>query len=102
MFDLIRHSHKHLRLWLLAAAAVLLLTTVIEAGHAHGIVSDLNDNCVLCQHSDVLDQQILVGDSFTPLAFATCLICIATLFFTQLKHRETFRIRAPPSQLHTR
>ena len=102
MLDLIRHSHKHLRLWLIAAAAVLLLTTVIEAGHAHGIVSDLNDNCVLCQHSDVLDQQILVGDTFTPLADVAGLICITTLCFVLHSSCETFRIRAPPTQLHTR
>ena len=56
MSNFIRQSRRYLRLWLLLAAATLALVSVIEASHVHGIFSDLDAGCALCQHNQALDK----------------------------------------------
>lgn len=102
MLKVIRQSQRHLRLWLLATAAVLLLTAVIEAGHAHGIFVPDNDHCVLCQYSSVLDQAVptTVNLIFTLLVVGYITSCVDRLIPSST-HLLT-PIRAPPTHLHTR
>ena len=96
MFAFIRQIHPRIRLWLLAAAAVLLLTSVIEAGHAHGLVTEANDHCVLCQHSDILAQLPLTANdlplpSLLEVALVSLIVCL-----TLPAVRSNTPIRAPP------
>jgi hypothetical protein len=102
MFNFIRQSTQQLRLWLIAAAAVLALTSVLEAGHVHGVFTQADDQCTLCQHSVALDKilnapaQILI-----PLLLASFAFCITQTFIAPQQQRFAL-IRAPPTQLHTR
>ena len=101
MISTIRYSLKHLRLWLLAAAAMLLLTSVIEAGHVHGVFTQTDDQCALCQHSVSLDKtlgtptQIIIPLLLTALAIGLIQSFIPTL------EAHFAPIRAPPLSLHT-
>ncbi|RYY73720.1 MAG: hypothetical protein EOO52_17075 [Gammaproteobacteria bacterium] len=102
MFLSIRQSPKRLRLWLVTAAVVLLLTSILEAGHGHGVFTAPDDNCILCQHSVALDkiltQSVLIVIPLLLLVFASS---YRDLLIPQLKVCST-HIRAPPVQLHAR
>ncbi|WP_189420695.1 hypothetical protein [Cellvibrio zantedeschiae] len=102
MFTVIRQSTRQLRLWFIAAAAVLALTSVLEAGHAHGVFTQADDQCALCQHSVSLDK--LLGSPaliLIPLLVAATLSTSITRFVPRLKSRLAL-IRAPPALLRTR
>ena len=60
MLRFIRHSTQKLRIWLTAAAIVLLLTSVLEAGHGHGVFVPADDTCAICQQFVSVDK-ILFG-----------------------------------------
>jgi hypothetical protein len=102
MFTFIRQSSQQLRLWLIAAAAVLALTSVLEAGHVHGVFTQADDHCTLCQHSVALDKILNTANVLViPLLLASFVVSLAESFIsTQNVHFA--RIRAPPAQLHTR
>jgi hypothetical protein len=97
MFNLIRHATHRLRFWLFAAAAILLVISVIEAGHAHGIFTQVDDNCILCQHSVALDK-VLINSAFisTALLFFVLVFNILLQFIPTQKQSFTL-IRAPPT-----
>jgi hypothetical protein len=101
-YKLIRHSTHRLRVWLLAAAAILLVTSVIEAGHAHGIFTQVNDNCILCQHSVALDK-VLISSAFSSIALLFFVFVFKDLpQFTPTQKHGFALIRAPPASLHRR
>jgi hypothetical protein len=99
MSNFIRQSTKHLRLWLLAAAAMLLLTSIIEAGHIHGIFVDIDDHCVLCQHSTTLDKVLISNNIFAILSLLAIFIPALLVSFTPSITRRFAPIRAPPVSL---
>jgi hypothetical protein len=102
MFNLIRHSTHRLRFWLLTAAAILLVISVIEAGHAHGIFTQVDDNCILCQHSVALDK-VLIGSAFISTALLFFVLVFNVLPQPIPSQKNTFTlIRAPPTHLHRR
>ncbi|RYY01277.1 MAG: hypothetical protein EOO53_18530 [Gammaproteobacteria bacterium] len=102
MFTFIRYSPKKLRLWLIAAAAVLMLTSVLEAGHVHGVFTQVDDNCTLCQHSVALDKILNSTTAIViPLLLAVFVVSRVEAFISHRNSRFTL-IRAPPAQLHTR
>lgn len=102
MFKLIRQSSQQLRLWLIAAAAVLALTSVLEAGHVHGVFTHADDQCTLCQHSVALDKILTAAvQMLIPLLLGGLALSFAQTFVPQ-QHSLFALIRAPPAQLHTR
>jgi hypothetical protein len=103
----LRHATQHnpaqrFCLWLLAAMAILLVVSVLEAGHIHGAFAQEDTHCTLCQHSVALDQTLAPSTSFvlprtlSALIFAHCLCIIlnANAYFA--------RIRAPPLKIYRR
>ena len=95
----IRQSTKQLRLWLLAAAAMLLLTSIIEAGHIHGTFVDTDDHCVLCQHSTTLDKVLLSTNTIVISSLLAIFIPALLAVFTPSITRRFAPIRAPPALL---
>jgi hypothetical protein len=94
-----RQSTKQFRLWLLAAAAMLLLTSIIEAGHIHGTFVDTDDHCVLCQHSVALEK-VLATANIVVIPFLLALLALALVTrFTPSVTRRFALIRAPPATL---
>ncbi len=102
MFTSIRQSSGKLRLWLLAAAAILFLTSVLEAGHAHGVVTAADDNCILCQHSVALDKVLNSAISIVITLLLAVLVLSHTEAFIACSTIHSAHIRAPPVQLHSR
>jgi|GEM_PF-913384 len=101
MLKFIRHSHPRLRLWLLAAAAMLVLTSVIEAGHMHGVFTEVDDHCVLCQHSASLDKTPLTQASIA-LPTLIMVLGVVLLLHTVYCQQHSFTpIRAPPQLRRT-
>lgn len=99
MLNFIRQSHRKLRPWLLTAAAILLFVSVIETGHAHGTLSDLDTVCALCQHGQTLaNLPAAVALCFAPLLFATW-IGFAPLLAPTRRPARCTPIRAPPCSL---
>lgn len=93
---------QKIRPWLLAAAAIFALVSVLEAGHVHGVFSQADDQCTLCQHSFTLDK---AANSPTYALFAVLLATVVILFIPQFRSYSTLEralIRAPPAQFHTR
>ncbi|MET0355347.1 MAG: hypothetical protein ABW044_01150 [Cellvibrio sp.] len=101
MFTFIRQSPHKLQLWLVATAAVLLLASILEAGHAHGTFTAPDDNCALCQHPVALDK-VLAGATmlFIALLLVACVGNPTTAFISSVNINPT-QIRAPPTQLHS-
>jgi hypothetical protein len=99
MSTFIRQSTKHLRLWLLAAAAMLLLTSIIEAGHIHGTFVDTDDHCVLCQHSTALDKTLATANVFVIPSLLAIFVPALLAIFTPGIARRFAPIRAPPALL---
>ena len=102
MFNFIRQSPKKLRLWLLAAGAVLLLTSVLEAGHVHGVFSANDDTCTLCQHSVALGKAL---NSITSIVIPVQLAVFVISRIESISSHSNIHpahIRAPPAQLHIR
>jgi hypothetical protein len=86
----------------MAAAAVLLLTSVLEAGHGHGVFVPADDACAICQQFIGFDKTLI--SKLVPVL--VLLVAALTLTFnisaspriaTPFAH-----IRAPPTQLHSR
>lgn len=86
----------------MAAAAVLLLTSVLEAGHGHGVFVPADDTCAICQ-------QVIGFDK----ALISQLVPVLLLLVAALAPRFGIaanppiaipftHIRAPPTQLHSR
>jgi len=102
MFNFLRQSPKKLRLWLLAAGAILLLTSILEAGHVHGVFSATDDSCTLCQHSVALDKAL---NSITSIIIPVLLaVFVTSRIESIISHSNTHptHIRAPPAQFHIR
>lgn len=102
MFRLIRQFTPKLRPWLIAAAAVLLFTSILEAGHGHGVFVPADDNCAICQQVIGFDKTLLsklvpvllLLIAALPLSFS---ISASPRIPTPFAH-----IRAPPAQLRSR
>jgi len=102
MFTFIRQSSHQLRLWLIAAAAVLALTSVLEAGHVHGVFTPADDQCTLCQHTVALDKILNTATHIViPLLLASFVVSLTESFISTQSVYFAL-IRAPPVQLHTR
>ncbi|MES2822281.1 MAG: hypothetical protein V4732_01680 [Pseudomonadota bacterium] len=100
MFNLPYQPIRRLRLWLVAAAAILLITSVLEAGHAHGVVLEADEHCTLCQHSVALDKFLSNDTQF--VIFLLLALFTFTFYIHYLDSRCTCfaPIRAPPVVLH--
>jgi len=102
MFRFIRQSTQKLRPWLIAVAAVLLLTSILEAGHGHGVFVPADDTCAICHQVIGFDKALisklvpLLIVLLAALAF-TFSISVSSCIATPFTH-----IRAPPTQLHNR
>jgi hypothetical protein len=100
MLNLIRNSTHHLRLWLIAAIAVLVFTSIIEAGHIHGTFAETDNHCALCQHSASLDKALTTNTNFVAPLFLTLFsVLVLTHFAATLAYRFA-PIRAPVSYTH--
>jgi len=98
MLELLHHSPYRLRLWFISAAAILLLTSILEAGHAHGVFTPEDDHCTLCQHSVALDAPSIALSSFViPLLLSLTVSRSNTRCITSLTYHFAL-IRAPPLQ----
>ena len=96
MLTFMQRSLQPLRAWLLIAALIMTFSSLIEAGHAHGVLTPINDECVLCQHWVVLDHAI-VGTSAasTDLVLFANFSFYSSLFFPNIRAHLAL-IRAPP------
>ena len=102
MPTVIRHSTHRFRAWFIAIAAMLFITSILEAGHVHGVFTPEDDHCTLCQHSIALDKTLLSSSCFILPLLLTILAYIDYTHFTPaLSHRFAL-IRAPPQQLQHR
>jgi hypothetical protein len=102
MFISARQSIQKLRPWLIAAAAILSLTSILEAGHVHGVFTQVDDQCTLCQHYVSLDK--LLNSPATlliPILLALVTISAFECFAPRILNSLTL-IRAPPVLLHPR
>ena len=100
MINLIRQSPHRLRFWITAAAAILLLMSVLEAGHAHGVFTTQDDHCVLCQHSVALEKTLLQTHAIS-ISFLLNFFGFAVIFLHFSDTTFSFaQIRAPPVNLH--
>lgn len=102
MLTVIRHSIHRFRAWLIAIAAILVIASVLEAGHAHGVFTPNDDHCTLCQHAFALDKTLLSSASFIVLL----LLAVVTFrdnpnFIPTISHHFAL-IRAPPQPLQHR
>jgi hypothetical protein len=102
MFRFIRQSTQKLRPWLIAAAAVLLLTSVLEAGHVHGVFVPVDDTCAICQQGIGLDKTLINQLVPVPLLLVTVLAISFSIFASPRITTPFTHIRAPPTHLHSR
>lgn len=102
MFRFIRQYHQKLRPWLIASAAVLLLTSILEAGHGHGVFVPADDTCAICQQVIGLDKTLI--SQLVPVLFLLVAAQILSLSISASPLIATpfTHIRAPPTQLHSR
>ena len=99
MFNLTHHSIRRLRFWLIAAAAILLITSILEAGHVHGVFTEVDDHCTLCQHSTTLDTTLTTSTNFVaPLLVAVFALTLITCLTPTFAYHFAL-IRAPPVKL---
>ena len=96
MFSSNRQSRRYLRPWLFAAALVLLLTSIVEAGHVHGVFTPASDHCVLCEHTAAMDKVPLVASAIVILQLTLILVTTGPEIFTPRTQRRFATIRAPP------
>ncbi|HOY22535.1 MAG TPA: hypothetical protein PK002_05240 [Cellvibrio sp.] len=101
MFRFIRQSTPKLRLWLIAAAAVLLLTSVLEAGHGHGVFVPADDTCAICQQVSGLDKTLF--SKLAPVLIVLAAALPLNFSVSASPHIATpfTHIRAPPTQFHS-
>src|SRR6187402_3374950 len=99
MYVLTRHSTQRFRIWLIALTAILLLVSILEAGHAHGIFSAEEDHCALCQFTPTLDKVLPSSMVFILPLFLGVLVWASDIRFTPQPSRHFASIRAPPQQL---
>lgn len=102
MLRFIRHSTQKLRIWLTAAAIVLLLTSVLEAGHGHGVFVPADDTCAICQQFVSVDK--ILFSQQAPLVLMLAILVASALSIPAIPRITTpfSHIRAPPTQLHSR
>lgn len=102
MLRFIRHSTRKLRPWLIAAAAVLLLTSVLEAGHGHGVFVPADDTCAICQQVIGFDKT-LINQLVPVLLLLVAVLAPSSSVAASPRIATPFtHIRAPPTQLHSR
>lgn len=101
MHALIRHSTQRCRTWLIALAAILLVTSILEAGHAHGVFSAEEDHCSLCQHAIALDKVLPDSLGFIQPLLLNTLACASYIHFTPGIDHYFALIRAPPNNAKT-
>jgi hypothetical protein len=102
MFRLIGQSIQKLRPWLMAAAVVLLLTSILEAGHGHGVFVPADDTCAICQQVIGFDK-VIFGKLELLLTLPIIVFVLTFCISTNPRTATPFaHIRAPPAQLHSR
>jgi len=102
MFRFIRQSTIKLHPWLIAAAAILLLTSILEAGHGHGVFVPADDSCAICQQVISFDKA-LISKLAPALLFLIAALSPSFSIFTSPRIATPFaHIRAPPTQFHSR
>jgi len=102
MLRFIRQSTQKLRPWLMAAAAVLLLTSVLEAGHGHGVFVPADDTCAICQQVIGFDKT-LISQLVPVLLLLVAVLALSFSISAGPRVSAPFtHIRAPPTQFHSR
>ncbi len=102
MFKLIRQSTQKLRPWLIAAAAVLLLTSILEASHGHGVFVPADDTCAICQQVIGLDKTLISQQVLVPVLLVAALALRLSISASPRIATPFAHIRAPPTQFHSR
>ena len=102
MFRFIRQSTHKLRPWLIAAAAVLLLTSVLEAGHGHGVFVPADDTCAICQQVIGFDKTLISQHVLVPVLLVAVLAISFSISASPRIAKPFAHIRAPPTQPHSR
>ncbi|HWV15517.1 MAG TPA: hypothetical protein VN030_08790 [Cellvibrio sp.] len=97
MIAFIRHSTRRCRAWLIALAAILLLTSVLESGHNHGTLTPEGTHCALCQYAFHLDKLPPSDMGFILPLLLTIVIHNRRPGFNPSPHQRFVVIRAPPS-----
>lgn len=101
MTDFFRHFTRRYRAWLIAVAAILLVISILEAGHAHGVFAPEDDHCTLCQHSFALGKTLLCSTGFILPLLLGIVTYISYIRFTPSLNHHFAAIRAPPSNTNT-
>ncbi len=102
MLTSILNSAHRLRYWLIAVAATVALVSVLEAGHAHGLAGQTDEQCALCNHAPLLDKVLNNSPAlFIPLLLAALISITLNSFIPHDQGRFT-PIRAPPKLTRTR
>lgn len=99
MIAFICHSTHRCRAWLIALAALLLVVSILEAAHVHGVFAAEDDHCALCQHPIALDKILQASLAVIPPLLLSILAGISCSGFTPRISRHFALIRAPPQQL---
>lgn len=86
----------------MAAAAVLLLTSVLEAGHGHGVFVPADDTCAICQQVIGLDKTLINQKDLIPVLLVAVLTLSLSISASPRIATPFAHIRAPPTQLHSR
>jgi hypothetical protein len=102
MLRLMRQITPKLRPWLMAMAAVLLLSSVLEAGHGHGVFVPKDDTCAICQQVIGLDKTLLNTLAPILVLLVAVLTQIVSLSASPSITTPFTHIRAPPAQLLSR
>jgi hypothetical protein len=102
MLKFIRHSTQTLRALLIAAAAVLLLASVLEAGHGHGVFVPADDTCAICQQAIGIDKTLISQPASALLLLVTVLALGLSILASPRITTPFTHIRAPPIQRHSR
>ena len=86
----------------MAAAAVLLLTSVLEAGHGHGVFVPADDTCAICQQVIGLDKTFI--SQLVPVLLLLVAVLALSLSISASPRIATpfAHIRAPPTQPYSR
>jgi hypothetical protein len=96
-----RQSLQRLRLWIFATALIFVFVSALEALHTHKLLTDTNDDCVLCQHSASFAQIPLNSQLVIIQVIFAVFVALPVPLWRRQNTVNTAPIRAPPQLPHT-